>query len=69
MSKAPACPACGRPMTLVAAVSRLAGAPERHSYACKSCEVEFIELDSGDASLPERVCVLNFEACHESMRQ
>lgn len=56
-------------MTLVAAVSRLAGAPERHSYACKSCEVEFIELDSGDASLPERVCVLNFEACHESMRQ
>ena len=56
-------------MVLVSALSRLGGALELHSYACKSCDTEFTELDTGDAPLPERVCVLNFEAGCESIRQ
>ncbi len=56
-------------MVLVAALSRPAGMPERHTYACKACDVKFTELDTGDGPLPDRVCVLNFEAGLESMRQ
>lgn len=56
-------------MTLVNALPRPGGTPVLHSYTCKSCDVEFTELDTGDAPLPERVCVLNFEAGQVSLRQ
>ena len=53
----------------MAAMSRPAGTLKQHSYACKLCDVEFVELDTGDDPHPERVCVLNFEAGLESTRQ
>lgn len=56
-------------MVLVSTSARLHCAPQLYSYACKSCDVKFTELDTGDEPLPERVCVLNFEAGHLTMRQ
>ncbi len=69
MSKAPACPTCGRRMVLTSVSARLEGARELHTYACKACDVSFAELDTGDEPLPERVCALNFEAGQVLTRQ
>ena len=56
-------------MQFIAAQSRTIWAAKLHSYACQACDIRFSELDTGDAPLPERVCVLNFEAGLESIRQ
>jgi hypothetical protein len=57
----PLCPNCNKPMMLARTWSRLGGLPEMHTYQCKSCNVVFTEVATGNGVMPERASALHHE--------
>jgi hypothetical protein len=60
----PLCPNCNKPMLLTRTWPRLGGLPGMHTFQCKTCNVVFTEIVTGNVAMPERASVLHAEAYH-----
>jgi hypothetical protein len=60
----PLCPGCSEPMVLIQTWSSLCGFPQRCTFECKRCDIEFTEVTTGESAIQERVIALHHEIYH-----
>ena len=51
-------------MVLIHTWSSLCGFPQRSTFECKRCDIEFTEVATGESAIQERVIALHHEIYH-----